>query len=162
MSSPLTRAAATVWPKGPGQGTDNLTSLASNTAKGLGAVGTVSVVDQEDNVNPIRIKSGSGVSASGTASLYLVVSGDGVVWTNGIDPDSTGDQKSKLKPDFLIETISVTADATDYYFLPFSIFNKNNGSMPTFRAIVIYNQSGAALSATDTDHSATHERDSYA
>ena len=104
MSNPLSVASLATFPLGPGQSTDNLTGLPNGQAKGLGALGTTLVQYYDDIVAPIQIKSGSSVSGSGTVSLFLVCSEDGVSWTNGINPNSTSDQSS------LIESL-VIADA---------------------------------------------------
>jgi len=92
MSNPLSVASLATFPLGPAQSTDNLTALPNGQAKGLGALGTTLVQYYDDIVAPIQIKSGSAVSGSGTVSLYLVCSEDGISWTNGINPNSTSDQ----------------------------------------------------------------------
>lgn len=161
MSNPFSVAAVATYPKGPAAGTDNVTSLANNAAKGLGAVGTAVTQYADDIVAPIRIKTGTGTSASGNCSLYLVVSEDGSIYSNGVDPDSTSTQAAALKTDFLVETISANSDATSYYFKGFSLQSRL-GYMPSYWALVIYNQSGASFSVTAADHSAKHSLVSFA
>jgi hypothetical protein len=163
MSNPLTVAALATFPLGPAMGTDNLTSLASGQAKGLGSLGASQVQYYDDNVAPIQIKSGaSGVSGTGTVTLYVVVSEDGSNWTNGINPASTSDQSAllgNLVP--VVPSLSVNANATTYRFPEFSIYALL-GFMPSFWSVVIYNQSGAAFDATAANFTAKHSLVSYA
>jgi hypothetical protein len=161
MSNPFSVAALATYPKGPAQGTDNVTSLANNTAKGLGAVGTTVVQYADDIVAPIRVKTGSGTSGSGTIELHLVVSEDSSVGSNGIDPDATSDQSSKMTANTLIEALQANADTTSYYFKGVNL-QALRGGMPTYWALVLYNKSGATLSATAADHYAKHSQVSYA
>jgi hypothetical protein len=61
----------------------------------------------------------------------------------------------------LTPAITVTANATTYLFPEFSIYSLL-GFMPTYWAIVVYNQSGAALDATAANFYAKHSLISYA
>ncbi len=163
MSSPITAAALTTFPKGPAQSPDNLTSLPSAQAKGLGSLGTALTQYYDDNIAPLMIKSGSGASGTGSVSLYLVVSEDGANWTDGIDPDSTGDQAAKIKTARQIGKIDNIAASTSYIFDEWSVFSAvNMGFMPSFWAVVVLNSSGGALDATNTNFSAKHTLISYA
>lgn len=162
MSNPFSVASVATWPIGPGQSPDNLTALPNGSALGLGKVGAARVQYYDDLVAPIQIKSGgAGVSATGTASLYLVLSEDGVLFSGGVNPNAATDQSSGLSADMLIETIEVTADATLYYFKEFSI-QQYLGFMPSFWALVVRNQSGAAFDSTAANFSAKHSLVSYA
>lgn len=162
MSNPLSVASLATFPLGPGQSTDNLTALPNGQAKGLGALGTSLVQYYDDIVAPIRIKSGGSASGSGTASLFLVCSEDGTTWTNGINPNSTSDQSSLLGSlASLTPVVTVAASAALYYFPEFSVYSLL-GFMPTFWAIVVYNQSGAALDSAATNFIAQHSLVSYA
>jgi hypothetical protein len=163
MSNPLSVASLATFPLGPGQTTDNLTGLPNNQAKGLGSLGTTLVQYYDDNVAPLQFKSGtSGVIGTGTVSLYLVCSEDGANWTNGINPNSTSDQSSLLGglvP--LVPAVTVTANVSTYMLPEFSVYSLL-GFMPTYWAVVVYNQSGTALDATAANFSAKHSLISYA
>ena len=162
MSNPLSAASLATFPVGPGQSTDNLTGLPNGQAKGLGALGATLVQYYDDIVAPIQIKSGSSVSGSGTASLFLVCSEDGVSWTNGINPNSTSDQSSLIGSlASLMPVVTVTANATLYHFPEFSVYSLL-GFMPTYWSILVYNQSGAALDPTAANFYAKHSLVSYA
>jgi hypothetical protein len=162
MANPFSVAGVATWPNGPGAGTDNLTALPNNTAYGLGSVGTTTTQYYDDNVAPIKIKSGaSGVSASGTASLYLVVSEDNTIFTNGVSPSAQSDQSAAIVLGPPLQQIQVTANGTTYYFREFSLAGVLF-YMPSFWAVVIYNQSGAAFDGTAANFSAKHSLISYA
>lgn len=160
MSNPFSEAAPATYPKGPGQSPDNVTSLANNAAKGLGAVGTSQVQAANDKLL-IRVKTGSGTSGSGTVELHLVMSEDGTTWSNGVDPDTTSDQSSKLDSRTLLEIVQANVDATTYSFKWLAL-QSLIGDLPTYWAFVLYNKSGAALSVTAGEHYAKHSLVSYA
>src|SRR5271166_471076 len=163
MSNPLSVAALTTFPIGPAQSTDNLTGLPNNQAKGLGSLGTTLTQYYDDNVAPIQFKSGaSGVTGTGTVALYLVCSEDGATWSNGINPTSTSDQSPLIGSlPLFTPAIVVGANATTYVFPEFSIYSLL-GFMPTYWAVVVYNQSGAALDSTAASFYAKHSLVSYA
>jgi hypothetical protein len=162
MSNPLSVASLATFPLGPGQSTDNLTALPNGEAKGLGALDTTLVQYYDDIVAPIQIKSGSAVSGSGTVSLYLVCSEDGISWTNGINPNATSDQSSLIGSlASLTPMVTVAANAALYYFPEFSIYSLL-GFMPTYWSILVYNQSGAAFDVTAANFYAKHSLVSYA
>jgi hypothetical protein len=162
MSNPLSVASLATFPLGPGQSTDNLTALPSGHAKGLGALGTSLVQYYDDIVAPIQIKSGGSVTGSGTTSLFLVCSEDGTSWTNGINPNSISDQSSLIGSlPSLTPMVTVAANSALYYFPEFSVYSLL-GFMPTYWAIVVYNQSGAAFDGTAANFIAKHSLVSYA
>jgi len=162
MSNPLSVASLATFPLGPAQSTDNLTALPNGQAKGLGALGTTLVQYYDDIVAPIQIKSGSAVSGSGTVSLYLVCSEDGISWTNGINPNSTSDQSSLIGSlASLTPMVTVAANAALYYFPEFSVYSLL-GFMPTYWSILVYNQSGAAFDVMAANFYAKHSLVSYA
>ncbi len=164
MANPLSVASLTTFPNGPGGSPDNVTSLPNGQAKGLGSLGTSVTQYWDDNIAPIQLKSGaSGVSASGSVSFYVVASEDGTHWTNGIDPTSASDQSAKLAGLLpLSPALAMTANATTYTYLWFSIASALQAAMPSFWSVVIYNQSGAAFDATAANHIAKHSLISYA
>ena len=162
MSNPLSVASLATFPLGPAQSTDNLTALPNGQAKGLGALGTTLVQYYDDIVAPIQIKSGSAVSGSGTVSLYLVCSEDGISWTNGLNPNSTSDQSSLIGSlASLTPMVTVAANAALYYFSEFSVYSLL-GFMPTYWSILVYNQSGAAFDVMAANFYAKHSLVSYA
>jgi hypothetical protein len=158
MANPLSVAALTAFPL-----VSNLQNLLNNQAKGLGQLGTAATQYYDDNVAPITIRSGaSGVSSSGTVSFYLVCSEDGTNWTNGVNPNATTDQSAGLAglPP-LQPVLGVVANATNYILPEFSVYSVL-GFMPCFWAIMVLNQSGAALDATLANFYARHSLVSYA
>lgn len=163
MANPLVVAALATLPRGPGTGGDGLTGLPSTQAKGLGTLGLAQHQYYDDNIAPIQIRSGTGTSASGTVGLYLVVSEDGVNWTDGINPNVAADQSAKLAnaSSYQIYSIPVNVDSTLFYFREFSVVSKLL-FMPSFWAVVIWNQSGAALDPTNTNFRAQHSLVDYA
>jgi hypothetical protein len=147
MSNPLSQGTLTTFPLA-----SNLTSLPSGQAMGLGSlpVGQTTPATQyyDDNIAPIQITSGaSGVSASGTASLYVVCSEDNTHWTGGVNPAVTADQSAALATLPALSTIAVVANATIYWFPEFSIYDVL-GFMPAYWSVVIYNKSGAAFASS--------------
>lgn len=157
MAAPITRGALVVFPQGPGETTDNLTSLGDGEAKGLGAIDSGDKADEV--VAPIRVKSdAAGWAAGDKMSLYLVHSEDDVVWTDDIDPNATTDQAAKILAAHHVQTLPLEANATNLWFREFSLFSEL-GFMPKWWGVVVFNQAVAAdadLSATDTDHYAKH------
>lgn len=166
MANPYTRGTLTTFPNGPAQGTDNLTGLANGNARGLGAVNSVpsNAPDADVVIAPIQIETGaSGVSPTGTCSLYLICSEDNTIYDGLISPSSTSDQSAllaNLPPERLIETINTTAAATKYVFKWFSLFGVL-GNVPTWFAVVVLNQSGATLNATASNFSAKYAADTF-
>jgi hypothetical protein len=153
------------FPYGPGGALgDNLTGLPDGYAMGLGALGAAGLQYYDDNMASLMITSGSGVSPTGTASLYVVVSEDGVRWTNGVNPSVNEDQSLQImtgvNPVPALQTIDVTVDGSTYYFRLFSIASVLL-YMPTFWAIVIGNDSGAAFSANPSGFYAAHSLIGY-
>jgi hypothetical protein len=140
MASPVT------FPLGPGQGTDNLTALASGQARGLGVIGTNQVLVSDIVIAPIQIETGA--SAAGTVELRLIVSEDNSHWTDGISPVSTSDQSSLIKTaPQPVSPINVEAAATQYWFPGFSVLAVL-GYIPMFSAVVVWNRSGSSFNAT--------------
>jgi hypothetical protein len=172
MSNPWSRLSAGVqFPNGPGQSTDNLTALNNNTMLCLGSIGASNFVYGDFIVAPIKFKSGaSGVSANGTASLYLFTSEDGTIWTCGVSPSAASDQSGQLAigptapgggPRIPAQVVNVTAAGTQYYFDEFSVYDLLSW-VPTFFTVGILNQSGAAFDSTAANFSAKVTTDQYA
>lgn len=164
MAAPVSRGSPTTWPKGPAQATDNITSLPSGQAKGLGALSCQPSSNTPYNdilVAPVQIKSGaSSVSPTGTASIYVVVSEDNSVFDGAINPDSTSDQSANLDYARVVQQIDVVANATTYAFREFSIWSFL-GFIPEYVAIVVLNNSGSAFDTTAASFSAKYTTESF-
>jgi hypothetical protein len=172
MSNPWLRGAPTVWPDGPAQSSDHVTSLANGQALGLGKLWAENlglVTPLGDLIlPPWKITTGSG-SVNGTISRYLIVSEDGNLWTGGIDPTSSSDQSALLAAMLtydginaaLIDSITVSAATTAYYFRWRSL-QSLLGNVPHYVSVLIYNQSGQALNGTAGNHTAQYVTEGYA
>lgn len=156
-SSPIT------FPNGPGQSTDNLTALPNGQAMGLGAIGVPGLQYYDDEVGPIKVTLASS-SASGTISLYIIVSPDGVNWTGGISPNAHADQSSLINnynsygppsPFRVGNPINIQSGVLTYEFASFSIASVLL-YWPTFYALVPYNLSGVNFSSTSSQFTAQH------
>jgi len=172
MSNPWVRGAPTVWPHGPGQMPDSLTSLPNGQAKGLGSlwaenIGLITPLG-DLILPPWKVTTGAG-SVAGTISRYLITSEDGSLWTGGIDPTSSLDQSTALAAmltydginSALIDSITVSAAATAYYFRWRSLQGLLS-NVPHYVSILVYNQSGQALNAAAANHTAQYVSEAYA
>jgi hypothetical protein len=172
MSNPWVRANPTVWPQGPGQSPDHLTALPNGQALGMGKlwaenIGLVSPLG-DLILPPWKIRTGAG-TVSGTVSRYLILSEDGALWTGGIDPTSSSDQSALLTAMLsydganaaLLDSITVSASATTYYFRWRSLQSLLS-NLPHYASILVYNQSGQALDATAANFTAQYVSESYA
>jgi hypothetical protein len=172
MSNPWIRGAPTIWPHGPGQIPDSVTSLPSGQALGVGKLWAENIgltTPLGDLIlPPWKITTGSG-SVSGTISRYLIGSEDGSLWEGGIDPTSSSDQSTLLTAMLaydgpsatLIDQINVTAAATAYYFR-WRTLQQLRQNMPRYVSVVIFNQSGQALSSTTAQHAIQFASEAYA
>jgi hypothetical protein len=140
----------------------NLQSLPNGAAKGLGRVGTAATAYIDDACSVIKVTTGATVSANGQIVLFLVASDDGTNWTDGINPDATITQHTKITAASLNNMIyrigqgqSTLAVSTAVWFPGFSVVSAL-GYRPTFWAPVIWNLSGGPLSATAGDFLGTH------
>ena len=164
MANPIALQAIAVFPKGAGAGTDNVTSLGTGVAKGFGGINQSAAERYDNKVAPIRIKTNATApAATGYATLYIVTSEDGTVWTDGIDPDAVTTQKAKIVTATLVQAIAVTAASTTYYFQEFSIASVL-GFNPGYWSLVLDFEGGttSALSATATDHYTKYIEAQYA
>jgi hypothetical protein len=155
MANPYVPANPAAWPNSPGGGgTDALSALANNVAKGLGKPAAFNGSQFADLLSaPIKFTSGtvpSSPNGIGTVSLYLILSEDGSSWTNGIDPTSTSDQSALIGSiPLLVPSVVVTTTATAYYFPWFSVMEiLGSPTMPSYVSLLVYNQSGAAFATT--------------
>jgi hypothetical protein len=172
MSNPWIRGAPTVWPHGPGQSPDSLTSLPNSQALGMGKLSAENIglaTPLGDLIlPPWKVTTGSGL-VSGTIARYLIISEDGSLWTGGIDPTSSSDQSALLATMLqydntnaaFIDQITVSAPATAYYFR-WRNLQSLLGNVPRYASVLVYNQSGQALSATSGNHAAQYASEAYA
>lgn len=157
MTNPYSWGTLATLPNGPGQATDSLTALASNNAKGLGVIDMSAAPAADCFLPPMKIKSGaSGTSSTGYLTVYIITSEDNTIWTDGIDPTSTSDQAAKIATATTACVIAVTANATTYYTPEISIYALL-GFVPKYAAVVVRNQSGAALDSTAGNFSAKYQ-----
>jgi|SRR5215469_6156389 len=156
MTAP-TVSPFTVFPQGPGQPIDNLTGLINRQAKGLGVVGSATVAADDYKIGVIKITTGTvtnSPSGTGTVSLYLALSEDGVTFTDGLDPnsqDGAGQANilsvtSQSLATMLIQRINTPASNTMYMFNAFSLKQKLGFYVPTFFGIYVANTSNGQLS----------------
>lgn len=112
-----------------------------------------------DALVSLAVKTGaSGVSATGYVSVYAYGTVDGTTYTDGVSgtdgnftPSASG---GNLR---LIGTIQTPANATTYQSGPFSVANAFGGVLPEKWGIVVVNNSGAALDATEANHSKLYQ-----
>jgi hypothetical protein len=172
MSNPWNRASPATWPNGPNQTTDNFSSLPNGQAKGLGVIspGTVSAPYGDIILPPWKIATGT-VTAGNTISRYLLFSEDNTLWPGNISPTSTSDQSTALAAWLaadplvanlaLIDTLTMQGGQALYQTRWASIRGLI-GNVPTYCAILVYNNSGAALAAYSSgNQSATYVTESY-
>ena len=172
MANPLVRSAALVFPRGPsGSVSDNITSLANNTIRGMGAIspaaGATSPVS-DWIVGPIKITTGTTPTAGGTIELHLVTSTDGTIFTGGVNPDATADQSAAWNAAIAadagitpVQTLTITGTSNvAYYFREFTIVQLV-GSPPDFWSLMVFNKTGAALNATAGNHDAHYRAETY-
>lgn len=157
MANPYSAPGLAVWPNSPtGSGTDNISALANGAMKGLGKPASFNGSIFADLLSQnLKFTSGTipgSPSGTGTANLYLCLSGDGTTWTNGIDPTATTDQSAHIvtgPPLLLVSSIVVTTSATAYYFPWFSTMQiLGTPLLPEYVSLLIYNLTGAAFATT--------------
>jgi len=140
----------------------NLQSLAFGACKGLGQVGPGTTGYTDIVFSPLKLRTGSSVNADGIILDFLVVSEDGTLWTDDIDPDATTTQHSKIGDASLTNLVTrigqgqsqISANTT-FFCLGFSIVSIL-GYRPMYCARVIRNLTGGAFSATAGDFSGTY------
>jgi len=100
------------------------------------------------------IKSGaSAVSATGYVNVYAYGTADGGTdFAEGCTGNNTGLQLTSPTNLRLIGTVNVVANATSYTSEPMSVAAAFGGVMPQKWGIVVENESGAGLDATEGNH----------
>jgi hypothetical protein len=110
-----------------------------------------------DALVQLKIKSGSGVSATGYVDVYAYGSTDG----GTTYPEGTGTDAgvTLTSPPNLtrIGRMSVVANTTTYISEPMSVAAAFGGILPAFWGIVIENKSGAALDTTESNHAKLYQ-----
>ncbi len=168
MAAPFSYSAEAQFSKGPGQTTDNFTSLGDGEAKIIHQ-GSLGSAYADVLVAPIKLTTDAGGWAAGdTCSLYLLVAEDGATgfYTDGIDETSNLDIATSLVEAKHIATIKTEAASTAYYFDEFALSSilGNGSKMPSEFALVLKNGAaalGANLSATAADHYARYRTVSW-
>lgn len=127
----------------------SLNSLTNGSYAGCLVVDNTSAL-LDDALASVTIKSGgSGTSSTGTVSIFVFSLVDASHYTDsvsGTDATQTPSSPPNLK---LIGMGNVVANSTTYYLGLFSIAAAFNGRMPTKWGIVVLNNSGATLDATN-------------
>lgn len=154
MANPFTIVAIANLPKGAAQGTDNITNIVSAGAKfarGLGSVNQAALL-RYDNVVTLKIKTNAtAVTGNAILSIYIITSEDGTTWTDGIDPDATSDQSSKIKLATVAQVQTGIVASTTYNFPDVSI-PALLGYVPLYWAVVYQlDVTAGGMSATNTD-----------
>jgi hypothetical protein len=173
MSNPWNRASPATWPNGPNQTTDNFSSLPNGQAKGLGVISpsTGSAPFGDIILPPWKFMLSANPTAGNSISRYLLFSEDDVLWPGNIGPTSPSDQSSLLAAWLaadplvanlaLIDTLTMQGTQTLYLTRWVSIRGLI-GNVPSYCAILVYNNSGQALAAyLSGNQSATYVTESY-
>lgn len=135
--------------------TCTLASLGSGSARQSNSVtitnGIATGIGFEDVAVQVEVKTGaSAVSSTGYISVYIAASLDGgTTFTGG----ATGSDASYTTngDEILLGSFVANANATKFYGGPFSI-RAALGFIPQEFAIIVQNNSGAALDATEGNH----------
>ncbi len=124
-------------------GTDtNITSMASNVAKAMGAVSNSSTKVAGFKIDATIKLATTGVTSTGFITLFLVESADGgTTYTDGINVTSTGDQAASLKA---ARTVLVAPANANSQIINVT-FDLPCAQAPKDFSIVLLNNSGATL-----------------
>jgi len=165
MANPFTIQTVATLPKGAGAGTDNVTNIVSSGAKfarGLGAVNQSANL-RYDNIVTFKAKTNAtATTGNKVLSLYLITSINGTDWTDGIDPDATSDQSSKISQATLVGVATGIAASTTYYFPDISV-PAALGYCPLYWALVYQlDVTAGGFSATAGDHTTKYSEILYA
>jgi hypothetical protein len=140
----------------------NLTSLAHGAAKPLGQIGNAAT-GYIDTVFSLKLTTGATVVSNGIIQVFLISAENATPvadWTDGINPNATITQHTKIT-DASTRQIAyrlgagqntIITAATAYTIPQFSVLSVL-GFRPTFCAVVVWNLTGGALSATAGDFS---------
>lgn len=165
MANPFSIQTVATLPKGAGAGTDNITNITSSGAKfarGLGAVDQSASL-RYDNIITFKAKTNAtATTGNKVLSLYLITSIDGTNWTDGIDPDATSDQSSKISQATLVGVATAIAASTTYYFPDIDV-PAILGYCPLYWALVYQlDVTAGGFSSTAGDHYTKYSEIQYA
>lgn len=138
--------------------TITLASLANAAARASTAIDNTSNLF-EDILFQLTVKSAaSSVSTTGFVNVYATGTTDGGT-TYGEGATGTDGAVTLTSPPNvrLIGSINVVANATTYKMTPMSIAKAFDGALPDHVVIIVQNQSGAALDATEGSHVKTYQ-----
>jgi hypothetical protein len=117
----------------------NLNSLAAGAVVGLGAVDNTTTLADNYKIDTNIVLASAGVSATGTLVYYLIESGDGISYTDNLNPGGTGLVAPKNgKVVRVLNANSNSQVVIDTFDLPVITCPKKFG-------IIVANSSGAAL-----------------
>ncbi len=138
----------------------NTQSLANNAAKPLGKVSNNSTL-AIDYTFSLEFKLGSsGVSATGTVEIWLIESTDDSDYTDGINPDSSSDIASSIKNARLLSILTANANSQVIKWVQGLVgagMPAPVTACPQYWAVIVYNKSGATMSATAGDHDSKYQ-----
>lgn len=133
--------------------TVTLASLANAAGRASAVIDNTTTLALDALVSLAVKTNAAGVSATGYVAVYAYGTVDGTTYTDGatgtdaaFTPSASG---ANLR---LIGTIQTPAVATTYQSGPFSVANAFGGTLPAKWGIVVVNNSGAALDATEASH----------
>jgi hypothetical protein len=128
----------------------NINSLASAAAKPLGAVDNSSALAVNYRCYLKVTLNSTGVSSTGTLSIYLLESTDNSNWSDGISPSGSSDIASSVKNAKLLAVLTANANNQVIYY-DFDILGDLQGVMrdcPKYFSLVLLNSTGAALNGS--------------
>ena len=106
-----------------------------------------------DALVAVQVKSAaSATSATGYVDVYAAGTIDGGTTYSGGASGSNAAFTGQLSAAFKLGRIAVIANATTYNGGPWSVASAFGGSLPQKWAIIVDNESGAALDATEGNH----------
>ena len=137
--------------------TCTLASLSSGSQRQSTAVDNTSNLFT-DALVAVQVKTGaSSVSATGYVDVYAVGTVDGGATYSGGASGSDGAFSGALASCFKLGRLPTVANATTYNGGPWSVAAAFGGSLPDHWAIVVDNESGAALDSTEGSHLKKYE-----
>lgn len=113
----------------------------------------------QDALVSLSVKSAAAsTSSTGYANVYAYATTDGgTKYTEGATGSDAGITLTVPSNAIRIGTINVVANATTYNGGPFSVAQAFGGTLPQKWGIIVENQSGAALDATEGNHTKTYQ-----
>jgi len=138
--------------------TCSMASVADGSARASTAVDNTTNLFLDALVQVTAKTGASGVSATGYINVFAYATSDGgTKYTDGVtgtDAAFTVGAQTNLA---LLGTIGVAANATSYTSSPMSVAAAFGGVLPDHWGIVIHNNTGAALDATEGNHKKVYQ-----